>query len=268
MRRCLELLDAEVEPRLVAESQLTLVRLCWAAGDHAQGAEVSRALAVDAARVNHPLVESVAKGGLAVLSLGGGDLALAAATADEAVAVAEAMDGAGRAEAMGNALLARSVVHEAAGELDAAFDLQHRAALEAERADEWILDLAVAYYRGRVAFRLGRFDVAAEVASIAAQLADDIGVDAALFQHARTLGGARCALGDVDDGSALVGAADAHARAFGSVPGYANPSFAEEVDAVTDPVARCRGASWSRGELVDAVRHRYAAIRNADESGA
>ena len=88
------------------------------------------------------------------------------------------------------------------------------------------------------------------------QLADDIGVDAALFQHARTLGGARCALGDVDDGSALVGAADAHARAFGSVPGYANPSFAEEVDAVTDPVARCRGASWSRGELVDAVRHR------------
>jgi hypothetical protein len=67
------------------------------------------------------------------------------------------------------------------------------------------------------------------------------------------LGGALAALGQMAEGSRLVGAANAHAARLGSEVGYADGIFARELEALVDPTLLAEGATWGRSELVAAV---------------
>lgn len=249
----------EAEQPIVAGGLLALAQLSWASGDLTTGLARSAEAAQLAEAVGVPSVRAIATAAHAFMVFAAGDAGAAEARAAEARVLAEALEGRERDEAVANVLVVEAVLREAAGDPGAALALLDRAAAAAAVADEWPLLLAVAFYRGRAAVRTRRPDHARMVAAEAAVLAADIGVEGAFVQHVQTLAAALAELGEVRRAGELLGAAAAHGRRVGVEAGYADPSFAVQIETAVAVAGvdvgsvLAAGAAWDRPTLLGAV---------------
>ncbi len=210
---------------LVARGLLATAKLAWVTGR----AELGRSRSVEAATLaggaGEPLVQAVATAARAFMVAASGDPGHADERVVSARTLAERLGGRDRAEALANALVVDAVLADGAGEHAGALASLDEAARFAAVADQWPLVLAVAFYRGRVALRGGRADLAREVASDAAELASSIGVQGDLIEQRLTVAAALVELDRVDDAAQVYTDALSHAAALGVQAGYAEPGF-------------------------------------------